>query len=123
MERNLAYLLPANMHKVFEETDARKREAAIADLWDEEGVFIDPAGVHQGYEAINAAAAALLGMIPGLVFKLTSPVQEQFGVGYVPWEHTPLSGAATLKGIDVGQMKGGKLLSVYAFVSAPPASR
>jgi hypothetical protein len=50
MERNLAYLLPENLHKVFSETDLDKRKAAIADLWDEDGIFIDPEGVHQGPE-------------------------------------------------------------------------
>jgi hypothetical protein len=48
MERNLAYLLPENLSKVFNETDLDKRKGVIADLWDEDGVFIDPDGVHQG---------------------------------------------------------------------------
>jgi hypothetical protein len=33
MARNLAYLLPENLYRVFNETD--KRKAAIADLWNE----------------------------------------------------------------------------------------
>ena len=36
MERNLAYLLPENLSRVFNETDLDKRKGAIADLWDEE---------------------------------------------------------------------------------------
>jgi hypothetical protein len=32
MERNLAYLLPENLYRVFNETDLDKRKAAIADL-------------------------------------------------------------------------------------------
>ena len=116
MERNLAYLLPESMHRVFEETDVGKRKAAIADLWDKDGIFIDPGGVHQGYEALNAAVTALQRMIPGIKFKLTSPVQEQFGVGRVSWEHGAPGGSATAKGVDVGQMKNGKLVAVYAFI-------
>jgi hypothetical protein len=36
MERNLAYLLPENLYRVFNETDLDKRKAAIADLWEDE---------------------------------------------------------------------------------------
>ena len=32
MERNLAYLLPENLYRVFNETDLDKRKGAIADL-------------------------------------------------------------------------------------------
>ena len=47
MEWNLTYLRPENLHRVFDEIDLEKRKAAIADLWDGDGIFIDPEGVHQ----------------------------------------------------------------------------
>jgi hypothetical protein len=115
MERNLAYLLPENLHRVFDETDLEKRKAAIADLWDEDGIFIDPAGVHQGPEEISAAATAVQHLFPGSVYTVTSPIQENFGVGRVSWEHGPPGGAALAKGIDVGRMKDGKLVALYVF--------
>jgi hypothetical protein len=121
MERNLAYLLPESMHRVFEEADPDKREAAIADLWDEDGIFIDPEGVHQGYKELSAAVTALQRLNPGSVFKMTSPVEEQFGVGRVSWEYGPPGRAAIVKGTDVGRMHDGKLVSVYTFVSGAPA--
>ena len=40
MERNLAYLLPENLYRVFNETGLDKRKGAIADLWGEDGIFI-----------------------------------------------------------------------------------
>ena len=97
MERNLAYLLPENLHRVFDETDLDKRKAAIADLWDEDGIFIDPEGVHQGPEKLSAAVTALQHQFPGSVFKVTSPIQENFGVGRVSWEYGPLGGADVAK--------------------------
>jgi hypothetical protein len=42
VERNLAYLLPENLYRVFNETDLNKRKAAIADLWDEDGISSIP---------------------------------------------------------------------------------
>ena len=116
MERNLAYLLPENMHRVFDETDLEKRRAAIADLWDEDGIFIDPAGVHQGPEAISAAATAVQQLFPGSALTITSPVQENFGVGRVSWEHGGPGGAGIVRGTDVGRMQDGKLVALYVFV-------
>ena len=116
MERNLAYLLPENLYRVFNETDLDKRKEAIADLWDEDGIFIDPDGVHQGAEKISGVVTALQRQFPGSVFKVTSPIQENFGVGRVCWEYGPPGAAAIAKGIDVGRMKDGKLLTLYVFI-------
>ena len=118
MERNLAYLLPENLYRVFNETDIDKRKAAITDLWDEDGIFIDPLGVHQGYEELNAAVTAFQRHFPGSEFRVTSPVQEYFGVGRDSWECGPPSGAALEKGIDVGTMKDGKLATLYVFIDS-----
>jgi hypothetical protein len=84
MERNLAYLLPENLYRVFNGTDPDKRKGAIADLWDEDGIFID-------------VVTALQRQFPGSVFKVTSPIQENFGVGRVSWEYGPPGGAAIAK--------------------------
>jgi hypothetical protein len=90
--------------------------AAIADLWDEDGIFIDPLGPHRGHKKLNAAVAAFQHQFPGSVFRVTSPVQENFGVGRCSWECGPPGGAAIEKGIDVGRMKDGKLVALYVFV-------
>jgi hypothetical protein len=116
MERNLAYLLPENLYRVFNETDLDKRKGAIAERWDEDGIFIDPGGVHQGPEKISAVVTALQRQFSGSVFKVTSPIQENFGVGRVSWEYGPLGGATIAKGIDVGWMKDGKLFALYVFI-------
>ena len=116
MERNLAYLLPENMHRIFEETDLDKRKAAIVDLWDEDGTFIDPGGIHQGHEQLSAAVTAFQGRFPGTVFTITSPIQENFGVGRVSWEHGGPGGAGIVRGTDVGRMQDGKLVALYVFV-------
>ena len=76
MERTLAYLLPEYLHRVFEETGLAKRKAAIANLWDEEGIFIDPAGVHHGPEQLSAAVTAMQHRFPGSALRVTSPIQE-----------------------------------------------
>jgi hypothetical protein len=116
MERNLAHLLPENLYRVFNETDLARGREPTADLWDEDGIFIDPDSVNQGPEKINVVVTALQRRFPSSVFKVTSPIQENFGVGRVSWEYGPLGGAAIAKGIDVGRMKDGKLFALYVFI-------
>jgi hypothetical protein len=66
---------------------------------------------------IRKFVAANNGTIPGSVFKVTSPIQENFGVGRAFfWEYGPLGGAAIAKGIDVVGMKDGKLFTLYVFI-------
>jgi hypothetical protein len=72
-----------------------------------------PLGVHQGHEKLNAAVTVLQHQFPGSVFRVTSPIQENFGVGRDSWEYGPPGGAALEKGIDVGRMKDGKLVALY----------
>jgi SnoaL-like domain len=108
MARNLAYLLPENLYRVFNETDLDKRKAAIADLWNEDGIFIDPLGVHQGHEKLNAAVTALQHQFPGSVFRVISPIQENFGVGRDSWEYGPPGGAALEKRHRCRQDEGWK---------------
>src|SRR5258708_19512098 len=90
MERNLAHLLPETLYRVFNETDLDKRKGAIADLWDEDGIFIDPDGVHKGPEKISAVVTALQRQFPGSVFKVTSSIQETFALAPLSCDHRPL---------------------------------
>jgi len=63
-----SFLLPGiRLHKfalclseVFNARDADSRRAAIDELWDKDSVFIDPGGVHEGVEKINAIVQLLV---------------------------------------------------------------
>ena len=89
MERNLADPPPENLYRVFNETDLDNRKGAIADLWDEDGIFIDPDGVHQVLE-ISAVVTALQRQFPGSVFKGYLPDSGNLGVGRVSGKYGPL---------------------------------
>jgi hypothetical protein len=54
--RNLAYLLPENLYRVFNETDLDKRKAATADLWNEDGIFSLRDGRPRGRTRCSAKA-------------------------------------------------------------------
>jgi len=54
MEQSVEKVIERNLLEVFNARDADSRRAAIDELWDKYGVFIDPGGVHEGVEKINA---------------------------------------------------------------------
>ncbi len=54
--------------EVFNGRDADSRRAAIDELWNKDGVFIDPGGVHEGVEKMNATAELLFAQFEGYVF-------------------------------------------------------
>jgi hypothetical protein len=69
-----------------------------------------------------SVVTALQRRFPGSVFKVTSPIQENFGVGRVSWEYGRLGGASIAKGIDVGRMKDGKLFALFTSSSTESRS-
>jgi hypothetical protein len=48
MEQSVEKIIERNLLEVFNGRDADSRRAAIDELWDKNGVFIDPGGVHEG---------------------------------------------------------------------------
>jgi hypothetical protein len=54
MEQSVEKIIERNLLEVFNARDAGSRRAAIDELWDKDGVFIDPGGVHEGAAKINA---------------------------------------------------------------------
>ena len=60
-------LLKKNL-KAFGERNAQKRRIAISTIWESDGVFIDPDGLHIGPEAIDNAIERLVLKFPDFVF-------------------------------------------------------
>jgi hypothetical protein len=54
MEQSVEKIIERNLLEVVKGRAADSRRAAIDELWDKDGVFIDPGGVHEGVEKINA---------------------------------------------------------------------
>ena len=97
MEQSVEKIIERNLLEVFNARDADSRRAAIDELWDKYGVFIDPGGVHEGVEKINAIVQLLFTQFEDYVFSVRGPGQSMHGVGRLPWMQTirPLSGCVT----------------------------
>ena len=118
MEQSVEKIIERNMLEVFNERDADSRRATIEELWDKNGVFIDPGGVHEGVEKINAVVELLFTQFEGYVLSVRGPGQSMHGVGRLPWSYGPPHDPQRLTGNDVGLTKDGKL-TLYVFIDPP----
>ena len=103
------------MFGVFSEHDAQKRQAKIASLWAEDGVFMVPQGRFEGHQGIERAAAGFIQMFPNYAFTERGKVQSFNGVGRLAWEFGPAGAEAVRTGTDVLVIKGDKIGAVYVF--------
>jgi hypothetical protein len=65
-----------NLLEIFNGRDADSPRATIDELWDKDGVFIDPGFVHEGVEKINVVAQLLFAQFEGYVFSVRGPGQS-----------------------------------------------
>ena len=119
MEQSVEKIIERNLLEVFSGRDADSRRAAIDELWDKNGVFIDPGGVHEGAEKINVIVELLFTQFEGYVFSVRGLGQSMHGVGRLPWSYGPPDDPQRLTGTDVGVTKDGKLTAVYVFIDPP----
>jgi len=53
MEQSVEKIIERNLLEVFNGRDADSRRAAIDELWNKDGVFIDPDGVHEASKRLT----------------------------------------------------------------------
>ncbi|KAH7126950.1 hypothetical protein B0J11DRAFT_290328 [Dendryphion nanum] len=114
-----------NLHRIFGETDEKKRLEAIASIWvpSSDLLFVDPLGVFKTHQGISDMVAKLQELGPGQVFSergevdVLQPDEEQdLWVTKVKWGVGPPGGALLLTGEDVLTIVGGKIKALYTFL-------
>ena len=99
------------------ETDATRRQAAIARAWDAAGRYRDPLMQSEGHAGIDAMLAAVQARFPGFVLRRTSGVDCHNGGARFTWSLGPASGPAVVEGVDFCALApDGKLASVVGFI-------
>ncbi|MGI5205733.1 nuclear transport factor 2 family protein [Spirillospora sp. CA-108201] len=107
---------------VWNETDPAARRAAIDELWTESPVYVDPLGVAEGRDAIDAFVGAAQEQFPGLVFRAAGTVDAHHDVARFTWELGPEGGEAIVVGFDVATFDGdGRFDRVTGFLDKVPA--
>ena len=118
------------------ETDPSRRRAAVAEVWTEDGSYVDPIASVAGLDAIDATIAAAQGMFPGHTFRLAGTVDAHHNVARFTWELVPAvepadvveaaaadQAAATVVGFDVAVIsEDGRFRAVHGFLDKVPTA-
>jgi hypothetical protein len=103
---------------IWNETDAARRRALIAESWSEAATYIDPLMRGEGHEQINSLVEAVQSRFPGFRFALIGAADGYGDNLRFSWGLGPVNGEALIK--DFAELQGGKLKSVRGFIDLLP---
>jgi hypothetical protein len=112
-------LLRRNLQEVFGEGDAKRRRAAIDELWTENGALYAPPGVIVGRDAIDKFAGELRATHPDFVYTPTGEPQALHNAGRLAWGSGPRGEAPDYTGWDVIIVEDGRIAALYVFLDQP----
>ena len=105
------------------ETDAARRQAAIARAWEASGRYRDPLMASEGHAGIDAMLAGVQARFPGFVLRRTSKVDSHNDWVRFGWSLGPAAGPAVVEGVDFCALApDGRLASVVGFIDKMPAA-
>ena len=103
------------------ETDAGRRAAAIAQSFAEKSTYRDPVMTSDGPAGIDAMLAGVQAKFPGFVLKRTSKVDAHNGALRFTWSLGPAAGPSVVEGVDFCTLApDGRLASVVGFIDKMP---
>jgi len=105
------------------ETDAARRQAAVARAWEAAGRYRDPLMASDGHAGIDVMLAGVQARFPGFVLKRTSAVDCHNDCARFAWSLGPAEGPAVVEGVDFCALSAqGWLVSVVGFIDRMPAA-
>ena len=103
------------------ETDAERRAAAVAQAFAEEGTYRDPVMISDGHSGVDAMLAGVQAKFPGFVLKRISKVDHHNGALRFSWSLGPAAGPSVVEGVDFCTLApDGRLASVVGFIDKMP---
>jgi hypothetical protein len=105
---------------IWNETDAARRSALIAETWHEEASYIDPLMRGEGHAQINALVDAVQTRFPGFRFELLGTADGYGNNLRFSWGLGPQDGEHLIKGTDFAVLESGRLKTVHGFIDQLP---
>jgi SnoaL-like domain len=120
MPYSISTLLTRNLTDVFGENDPARRRAAINEIFTEDCVFYEPAGVHHGRNEIDRVARELRASHPDFRYQPITPPEELGNAGRVRWVEGRPSEAPAYAGTDFIIARDGRIAAIYLFFDKLP---
>ena len=116
MSNSISNLLIRNLRDVFGENDARRRRAAIDEIFTEDCVFYDPtSGVYRGRDEIDRIAGVIRATHPDFRYQPIAAPEEVGNGGRVQWVSGRPGEAPAYAGTDFIITRDGRIAAVYLF--------
>lgn len=116
-------LLRANLARIFNERDAARRTAAAQEIFADDAVMYEPAGVVEGRDAITAVAGALLEQFGAdFSFQADGVGVGHHGMGTLRWRAGPAAGPVMISGTDLAEVSEGRITRLWVLIDPAPAS-
>ncbi|OBB74832.1 hypothetical protein [Mycobacterium sp. 852014-52144_SCH5372336] len=122
MSESIERLMESNLLRVFNERDADRRRAAIADTYSPDVRWADNEGVSVGHDALDAKAQALQdGQLAGLSFVKAGLVHHTRGFVYLAWNVVaPGSTTPLVSGFDVALVAEVRITDLFTVITGAP---
>ncbi|MBF6170522.1 nuclear transport factor 2 family protein [Nocardia blacklockiae] len=103
------------------EQDADKRRALLAEVYTPDATYTDPLASVTGLDAIDQVIAGAQQQFAGLRFTLGDRVDGHHGIARFTWNLGAPGGEALVVGFDVIALDGGRIAQVHGFLDKVPA--
>ena len=120
MSYSVSTLLTRNLADVFGQNDSARRRVAIKEIFTEDCVFYEPAGVHRGHDEIDRVAAQLRTTHSDFRYQPIAPPEELGNAGRIRWVEGRLGEPPTYAGTDFIIARDGQIAAVYLFFDKLP---
>jgi hypothetical protein len=120
-EPDYDHLLRSNLERVFNERDAERRDAAIAELFVAEPIMYEPDAIVTGRAAISAVAGKLLDQFgPTFAFTAERPGVGHHGMASLHWHAGPAGGPIAVTGSDTAEIVDGRIARLWVLLDPRP---
>ena len=108
---------------MWNETDGQRRRTLIAQVWMENGSYLDPVMQAEGFAGIDAMVQGVHERFPRHRFRRTSDVDAHHDRVRFCWDLGPDGGPAIVEGVDFGVIADGeRLAAITGFFNQAPAA-
>lgn len=107
---------------LWNETNADRRQALLADLWTEGGTYIDPLMQGRGHSQIDGLISAVHQRFPDFRFALIGQADGYGDRVRFSWQFGPEGADGPIKGTDFATLNNGRLKEVVGFLDQVPAA-
>jgi hypothetical protein len=115
-------LMSANLLRIFNERNRRRRAAAIRAMYAKDCFFADAIESVSGWDGVHDKVDRLHAAHPGFVFQPSGPAVAHHGLACQRWRFGPPDACDAITGLDVAIFEKGFIKALYVFIDGGPSA-